>query len=148
MNRRLRVLLPAAWLGASALVAGCGSDDVAAPGDAGRDVTQTDSPFAAEGGGRDGTVTDGGARDGNAMGDGASTDAVVGDGSLPGDGSTDGGVGIAVDAADGGGPLEFTVFAKQLILTQTSDLTTPTTTEDKVFVDTPPPGVFPPSFFP
>ena len=51
------------------------------------------------------------------------------------------------DATDGG-PLEFTTFVKQLILTQTMDNTMPTTTEDKTFVDSKDPKAFPPSFFP
>lgn len=72
--------------------------------------------------------------------DGGGDVVVTGDGGPGSDGSV-------VDANDGG-PLEFTEFAKELILTQTSDKTIPATTEDKVFVDSHTGAAFPPSFFP
>ncbi len=70
----------------------------------------------------------------------AGGDVVTSD-SGPADGSTS-------DANDGGGPQEFTEFVKGLILTQTSDKTLPTTTEDKTFIDSHNGNAFPPSFFP
>lgn len=78
---------------------------------------------------------------GNPKADGGGDVVTVGDGGPPGDGST-------TDANDGGGPQEFTDFVKGLIVTQTSNTTLPTKTEDKTFVDSHNPAAFPPSFFP